>query len=473
MLRKLLSHAAIYGLAAQVPRMAGVLSLPLITRYLTTTDYGVAGVVTAYVAALNMVHSLGLSVVLVNSFARHPVRYRWVWRQVQGFLTLWSVAFGVVMALVLYWAVPAVAVAHRWELIMLNILPVLLFSGTELAAGYFLQMAQRPLPVALRSFVMGGVVVALNIYTIAFLRMGYMGWFYANFIGNTIGFVLYGYILYGRERMWPIFNFKWSRIRAWLKISLPMVPHHFSFFLLDASDKLIMDLLRVAVPRIGFYNIASSFGIYFMTASHAIVQAAAPYYMRFYAQATDREAALKARNMTFLLQVLFLGVTCLLSLWMKELFALLIKNEALQAAYPLAIIILMGYNYRPMYLGAVNQLVYQEHTRVMWKVSTVAGVGNLLLNLLLIPNYGVEAAAFTTFAALMYMGYSGYVLKEYKQVTQLNYYPWFWLSLNLSAMLAVYWLVDAARGVKVAATLGLVLGAGVGLTYFGKRLQEA
>ena len=67
MLRKLLSHAAIYGLAAQVPRLAGVLALPIITRYLTTTDYGVAGVVTAYVSALGILQSLGLSVVMVNS----------------------------------------------------------------------------------------------------------------------------------------------------------------------------------------------------------------------------------------------------------------------------------------------------------------------------------------------------------------------------------------------------------------------
>ncbi|MDX5423039.1 MAG: lipopolysaccharide biosynthesis protein [Hymenobacteraceae bacterium] len=452
MLRKLLSHAAIYGLAAQVPRLAGVLTLPIITQYLTTTDYGVAGVVTAYVTALNMVHSLGLSVVMVNSFARYPTRYKWVWRQLQGFLSVWSVVYSLLLGLVLWWGIPAEAAENKWELVLLNVLPVALFSGTELQAGLFFQMSQRPLPVALKSFVVGVLVVLLNIYTIAVLRMGYMGWFYSNFAGVTVGSLLYGYLLYSREKLWPIFNFKWHRIKASLRTSLPMVPHNFSFFLLDTSDKLVMDLLRVPVPRIGFYNLASSFGIYFMAASSAIVQASAPFYMRYYAQAKDKGSALKARSMTFMLQALFLTVTFLLGLWMKELFIMLIRNEALQAAYPLAIIILMGYNFRPMYLGAANQLVYREHTRVMWKVSAVAGVGNLVLNIILIPIYGIEAAAFTTFAALMYMGYSGYQLKEYKQVTQVNYYPWLWLTLTVLALLVVYLLAEVSLEVKVVAT---------------------
>ena len=457
MLRKLLSHAAIYGLAAQVPRLAGILALPVITPYLTTTDYGVAGVITAYVVALNTVHSLGLSTVMVNSFANNPKRYKWVWRQLHGFLMGWGVLYGFIIGTVLWWGMPPEARENRWELLALNVLPPVLFGITEFQAMILFQISQRPLPVAVRSFVVGITTVGLNIYTIAFLKLGYMGWFYANAAGALVGFVLYGYPLYFKEKMWPILNFKWYRIRKSLYVSLPVIPHHFSFFLLDTSDKLVLDLLKVPVPRIGLYNIASSFGLYFMAASNAVVQAASPFYLQYFSKSKeDLQAAREARSMTFAIQVLFFVATFILCLWLKELFVLLIRNEELQKAYPLAIIILMGYNYRPMYFGVINLLTYREKTRAFWKISLVAGIGNVVLNLMLVPYFGIEAAAITTFIALMYMGYSGYTLREYKQVAEVNYYPWFWLSVNVLLLFAVYALADATLLWKLTLTVALL-----------------
>ena len=467
MFRKLLSHAAVYGLAAQVPRVAGILALPIITPYLSSLDYGVAGVITAYVVALNTVHSLGLSTVMVNSYARNPKRYKWVWRQLHGFLSGWGVLYGFIIGAVLWWGMPVEARENRWELLALNVLPPVLFGVTEFQAMMLFQISQRPLPVAVRSFVVGLITVGLNIYTIAYLKMGYMGWFYANAAGTLVGFILYGYPLYFREKMWPIFNFKWKRIRNSLHISLPVIPHHFSFFLLDTSDRLVLDILKVPVPRIGLYNIASSFGLYFMAASNAVVQAASPFYLQFYSTSKENpQAARQARSMTFLLQALFLAVTFVLCLWMKELFILLIRNKELQKAYPLAVIMLMGYNYRPMYLAVINLLSYHEKTRAFWKISSVAGVGNVVLNIILVPFFGIEAAAVTTFLALMYMGYSGYTLREYKEAADINYYPWLWLLATIAALIIVFALANADQVYKVILTvLLMIVGLYGGLVY--------
>lgn len=473
MLRRLLSHAAIYGLAAQLPRVAGILTLPIITQYLTTVDYGVAGVVTAYVLALNTLHSLGLSVVMISSFARYPTRYQWIWRQLHGFLSVWSIAFGFVLGAVLWWGIPAEAAENRWEIILLQVLPVMFLGVTEFQAMFLYQISQRPFPVALRSFIVGITTVGINIYTIAYLKLGYMGWFYSNFFGSIVGFLLYAYPFYFKEKLWPILRFRWSRIRQSLQVSIPVIPHHFSFFLLDASDKLVMDVLRVQVPRIGLYNIASSFGLYFMAASNAVVQAASPFYIQYIAQPNNEKTARQARDLTFALQALFLIVTFMLCLWLKELFILLIRNEELRQAYPLAIIILMGYNYKPMYLGATNQLVYREHTKVLWKISSVAGVGNVLLNIVLIPLYGIQAAALTTFVSLMYMGYSGYLLKEYRQMSLVNYYPWLWLSLTVIALLVVYLLADINLFMKTFITAGVGIGAIAVYWFSGNRISKS
>ncbi|MEJ8758101.1 lipopolysaccharide biosynthesis protein [Pontibacter sp. H259] len=458
MLRKLLSHAVIYGLAAQVPRLAGVAALPLITRYLTPADYGVAGVVTAYISVFSMLQSLGLSVVLVNSYARQPLRYPWVWRQLNGFMSVWSVVYGAVVMLALYFLVPDEADAHRLQIALLSGLPITLFIMTEMQSNIYFQLAQRPLPMALRSFIVGVIGVGVNVYTIAYLKMGYMGWFYSAFTTAVVSFILSGYSIYIRQKLWPIFNFKWWRIKQALRVSLPVVPHSMAIFMLETSDRLVLDVLRVPVQRIGLYNMAASFGSYFMIASLAVSQAASPFYLQYLSLQQDREAAVKVRQLTFALMGLFLFITSVSCLWMREVFIVLIKNEALQQAYPLAIIILMGYNYRPMYLAVFNTLTYREHTNKLWRISGVAGVGNIVLNFILVPIFGYEAAAYTTFAALMYMGYAGFYMKAYKATAMVPYYPIAWLALTVSLLFIVYTLADASLITKsiLTAVAGLL-----------------
>ncbi|MFT2007505.1 lipopolysaccharide biosynthesis protein [Pontibacter sp. 13R65] len=461
MLRKLLSDAAIYGLAAQVPRLAGVLTLPIVTPHLTTEDYGIAGVVVALVAGLGFLQYLGLAVVMVNSFVNHPLRYKWIWRQLHGFISIWTLLYGLLLALVIYLVVPVGAVGNKIQIALLFAVPVMFFSATEVQSNVFFQLSQRPLPIAIRSFVVGFVVLAVNVYSISYLKLGYLGWFYGQFFGTVVGFLFNAYFVYASEHLWPIFNFKWNRIKKSLRISIPVIPHHMSFFLLDTSDKLVMGMLRVALPKIGLYNVASNFGSYFASASSAVVQAATPIYMQYYSRKGDKEAAHQVRRITFSLQTLFMVVTSLACIWMKEVFKVLIKNDSLQQAYPIAIVILMGYNFRPLYLAVINHLNYLEHTDKFWKISTVAGVVNVILNFLLVPIYGYKAAAFTTFACLMYMGYGGFYLKEYKKSALINFYPMLWLSLNILLLVMVYYLVTVAFLYKVLVTIAISV---VGIT---------
>jgi O-antigen/teichoic acid export membrane protein len=455
MLRKLLSHAAIYGLAAQLPRLAGVLALPLITQYLTPADYGVAGVVSAYFYAFALLQSLGLSVVMANTYVKYPVRYRWIWRQLYGFLTIWSWLYGLLVFGVLYFVVPPEATHDRWMIAALNTLPIMFLMSTDLIAGMYFQLSQRLTPLAIRSFLLGSINVALSIYLIAYLRMGYMGWFYAAFVASVISSVYYLFQI-GQHKLWPIFNFKRQRIQDSLRISLPVIPHHLSFFMLDTSDRLVLDMVGVTIRRIGLYNVASNFGAYFMAASGAIVQAATPFYMNLYAQDKSRQAALQVRQLTYSLQLLFFAATFLGSLWMKEIFEILIRNAELQQAYPLAIVILMGYNFRPMYMAANNLLSFHEHTSKLWRISAIAGIGNIILNFILVPLYGFEMAAYTTFAALMYTGYAGYFLKEYKQAAEVNYYPMLWLLATLVLSGLVYSMSGMGVEGKVGVTLVVV-----------------
>jgi O-antigen/teichoic acid export membrane protein len=132
MLKKLLSHSAIYGLAPSIPKIAGIFVLPIITKYLTNVDFGIAGTIAAYTGAISVFSTLGFNIVLTTSFYKHPYQYKWLWRQIYGFLQYWMVVFAVIQSIMLYFIIPVEAQEHKWEIIFYTNFATVFFGATSL-----------------------------------------------------------------------------------------------------------------------------------------------------------------------------------------------------------------------------------------------------------------------------------------------------------------------------------------------------
>jgi O-antigen/teichoic acid export membrane protein len=465
MIKKLFSHTAIYGLAPQIAKLANFFVLPIITQDLTDVDFGVAGVMTAYTSAISVLAILGLRIILVNSYYRSPGQYKWAWRQIYGFLILWNFLYALLLGILVYYVVPVEALEDRWLIMFLNIAPIVFFGPTANIGSTYYQVNQKPLEIGIRTTILGILGVLLNLYFISHLKMGYMGWFWSAFIVGICSNLSYWYPLNYIIGIKPIFNFKWRLIKKSLKVSLPTVPHYYSGYLLDTSDKMVMDMLKVGTENIGKYNVAYTVGNIVQQLGVASGLAIGPLMMERYKNGDDKGA----RNLIFLLQTIFIAGTFLLSLWLKEAFQFLIRNEILAQMYPLGIIIIMSYNYRPMYLGANNKLFYTERTNVIWKVTFVAGILNVLLNVMLIPYFGFEVAAFTTFVCLMFMGYIGFYLKVFKEINSANYYPAAWLMATIVLSATAFYAVELSIYAKSVISLIMVVSLiFLGIKFKGK-----
>lgn len=311
MLKKLFTNTAIYGLSPYIPRVASLFTLPIVTAHLTAMDYGVAGIIAAYSGAIGVLNTLGLRTVLVNSFYKSPCQYKWLWRQLYGFLTLWLFVYAALFASLLYLIMPAEAGDQTGLIILLNIGPYILFGPAQVLGSTYYQVNEKPIQVATRTVIFGLATVLLNLYTIAYLQMGFMGWFWSEFIVVALYNLSYWVSLNFFLPLRPIFNFKWRTIRSSLKISLPTVPHFYSIYLLNSSDRGIMDLLKVPTASIGKYNLASNFSNYFSAFASASNVAVGPMLNRLFKKNED----LVARSIIFTLQVIFLGATFGFSIW--------------------------------------------------------------------------------------------------------------------------------------------------------------
>ncbi|WP_284651807.1 oligosaccharide flippase family protein [Flavobacterium terrisoli] len=444
MIKKLFSHTFIYGFANQIPKIAGVFSLPFITKYLTEQDYGIFGVITSYIAAIEVLSSLGLRVILVNTFYKHPNWYTKIWREIYGFLMMWNIVYLFFKVLFL-WIVMPKEVDNVPLVIFLNVGAGLFFGPTAMIGSTFFQIQQKPLSIAMRTAIFGSLTVLLNILFIAHLKLGYLGWFYSIFIVSVMGNASYFYPLFYKYKLNPIFKVSYKRIRTYLRVTLPTIPHYYSSFLLNTSDKIVMNQLSVPINDIGKYNAAYTVGNLFNSLGMVSGFAITPLMNECYKNKDEKGA----RELVFVLQAVFFLGSFIACLWLKEIFQILIKNEALAATYPLGIILVMGYNYRAMYYGAINKLFYLEKTKILWKITFVAGVTNIIMNFIAIPLFGYKAAAVTTFISLMFMGYSGYFLKDFKQNSTVNYYPIRWILITILLTIVCYLLRDITLFYKI------------------------
>ena len=446
-IKKLLSDSLIYAVGPQIPKIASIFVLPIITKYLTSIDYGIAGIIAAYTGLLSALGDLGFSVVMVNTFYKHPVKWPIYWRQFHFYLSLWSIIYGLILAAVLYLIIPDEARENTWNIIACFSIPAIFFNVTTIMATRYYQFARKPLFVAIVSACIGLISILLNLYTIAYLKMAYMGWYLTMFISSFLTFTCYFYPVYFKYKLGPIFRFRKRFIIKNLKVTLPVVPHNYSAYLLNSSDRLVMDKVKVGTNQIGEYSLAYTFGGYMEFIGTAIGMAVGPFYTKLYSHRTlDGDKAVKF--ITHWLQISFIVGSFVVALWCKEVLDFLISNEELKLVYPLSIIIIMGFTYRPYYWASVNRLFFHEKTTQLWKISFIAGILNVILNIIFIPLYGIMAAAVTTLISLLYIGFSGYRLKSFKELETQKYYPITFIIIIILSTVTVYLLRDISIAQK-------------------------
>jgi O-antigen/teichoic acid export membrane protein len=471
MFKKLFTHSFLYSVAPQIPSIASLALMPLLTKHLKLSDYGIYGIITSYLYFVIVLKDLGLGIVFVNTFFKYPKKWKIIWRLLHGHLIFWSFVFTLLFLIILYIAIPKEAMSNFNWIAAMYIFQIILFDNTNSIGNYFYRFSEKPAVIAIICIVTGFVSIFINYYCIVYLKLGYMSWFIASFASSLITFLIYIYPIYIKNKLIPIIKFRKDFIIQYLKVSLPMIPHNYSSYLLNSSDRVVLDLYKVDKDKIGYYNIAYQFANYFETFGSAIGMAVGPFYTKLYTKSTEK-ALQDERRLTFFLMSGFIIATFIASLWLREIFNLLISKAELRNTYDIGIIVMMGYAYRPMYWSVGIKLSTLGGTSSLWKISAIAGFINVVLNIIFVPYYGIYAAAINTFISLMYIGFSGYYLKSYRKLKNINHFPFLWLISIILISLSAFLLKDVIITVKGLITLFVLTVFGILVRKYWNELRD-
>ncbi len=453
MLKKLFSNSFIYAVGPQIPKLASIFLLPLYTQKLTNIDYGIFALITVYTGLLSGLRDLGMTQPLVNVFFKNKIYWKKIWGNIWGLLTFFSIPYLLLFTIILYFSCYNQVGNNFWIIVLLQVISTLLFDLPAKFGSLYFQLSAKPLPIAILSAVNGILIIAVQYVLVVWYNMHYMAFVYAFFLAGVIPFFYFGYVTFFKLHIFPSFKLKVRLLKGYLKVGLPLIPHNYSSYLLNISDRLVMDVLHVPQNKIGNYSFAYNFGSYADMVGTSIGMAVSPFSQKGYA--INKEEVVK--NLFEMLQLFFIVGSCFICIWMKEIFQILVRNDELRATYDMAIIIVMGYVYRPLYWGVISFLGFKERTSSLWKISFIASIINVALNFLLIPIWGYKVATLNTFISLLYLAIAGFYLQSYKQVAKVNYNHLRWLGCILLASVVTYFCKDLFVLYKIFFSMALVL----------------
>lgn len=470
MLKKIVSHTFFYSFANQTPALINLFLLPFLTPFLTAEDYAIYGLILSYAGLVGAFSSLGYIVLFQQSYFDSQEDYKSKWSRLLGFQWLYKFLYAIIVASILYFSLRNKIEFGQLKLVLaLVIVPLLFFDLTKSIATRLLQFRHEHQRVYSVTIGIGILSALMGFVGVRYFNLGYMAWLYSQAISSGVLAAYFGYFLYFKEKIRPSFQFNKNEVIGDLKLATPLIPKEYATYLLSSSDRVLLDRFGVAQNKIGQYSIAYSFASYFENIQAQANQVLTPIVFDLYRNGTE----LAVQTVGKLIRVWFyisLLMASILGLWIPDIFRLLYRKAELSAAYPMAIVLVFGFCYRPIYVAIVDKAIFEKKTFQVLRITVVAALSNLLLNLVFIGYYETWAATLNTVVAYFVMALTGYFLiknnTDFRRVIR----PFELISIISVVGVLVFLLKDFSWIWRLGATLLLLSGMIVWLRTRGRKI---
>ena len=403
---RLSTHSIIYGLGATASQLVGFFLIPLYTRYLTPADYGALAIFQVTVTVLSIVFVMGLGSALFRSYFSYEdedsrktvVSTAFLFlTATSGVLTLLLLAFAGSFSSLLFGSGDYVS---YFRIVFLT---VFCDAGSVIALSV-LRAREVPGQYALIALARLVLSVSLKIAFVVALGRGVLGILEAGLIAAAFIYVVLTVAVVRKA------GFKFSRdeLKKMLSFGLPMVPAGLSLWIMTMSDRYFLQFLSTP-DELGLYSLGYQFGL--------VIRAllVAPFLLAWmpfiFSVAKQANAAQTYSRVLTYFSLLAMSLALALSVLGKEVLAIM-ATPPFYDAYKVIPLIALSYVLFGCYhvLGVGTYL--EAKTKYLAVFVVCAGVLNLGLNYLLIPDYGMMGAAGATVAAYLVLPVGSFLISR-------------------------------------------------------------
>jgi O-antigen/teichoic acid export membrane protein len=445
-LKRLARHSAIYGLGGIVSRILAVLLLPLYTNYLSPADYGRIETLVAGSAVLVIVLRMGISSAFFRFYFDSPERSRrLVVVRTSFWFTMTTATAGLVAAVIFAGPISQLLFGSgsHADLVRAAAVGIWAQMNYEQMTSLF-RVEERSVAFVLASLANILITVAATVLLVVVLDKGPLGVLVGNFTGTLC--VYLALLSYRREQLG--LQFDRALLGEMNRFGMPLVPSALALWITNFSDRFFLVKLTDA-REVGLYSI----GVRIASAITLLLTAFRTAWPAFAYSIEDDAEARRTYGfvLTYLIAVVsWLALTLgLLAPWLVHLLTTPAFYSGSRVVAPLAFAgaAQAGYVVVAIGIGRVRR------TQFNWVVTGAAALLNVVLNLILIPPYGMMGAAVATVASytLMFVVMAGYAQRIYAT-------PYQWRRVATAVAAAVALLV-VGKTLDVPLAIAVLLSA--------------
>ena len=385
-MNKLFKNTAIYAVGEILPKIVSFLLLPVFTRYLTTSEYGILSYTSSFMLLLTVISILSLnSYALRYYFERKDEGERRLLLgtvyMVIGLMNLILIALG---WLFLPLIIDNYHIQVPWDpyfklalinnfLASFSTIPLVIYRVRQDSAKY-----------VMLSFSFSMLTFFFNVIFVVFLKQGIIGYYHSTLLVSIPYFFIYAYII----RKYSCFKISRDYVKEGLRFSLPLLPGAIAYFFLNMVDRIILER-NVPLSDLGIYNIAvtltSTLGIVIHSGYHAVE----PEIFSHYGSKDYYTFVKKAQTVFF--SAIYVGAL-LLALFSQEVF-IIMTGPSFHEGFHLVPILIIGVVMSGQNVIYGGVLASEKRTKIQGGISVVGAVFSFIFNLVLIPMWGTVAAA--------------------------------------------------------------------------------
>jgi O-antigen/teichoic acid export membrane protein len=400
-IRDLSKDLAIYGIGDVAVSIINFLLLPIYVRYLSATDYGVLAQLGAAEVIAKILFRCGLD----GSFMRFHYEYDGARDRQRLASTIFFFLLAVDLTLLTASVLAAPGVAgwlFTWDAQVpdtaraMHVLALrLVLANTAVMGLMFLpfqlmRIEKRAATFSMLTLTRSVSTLLLRILFVMQLGLGVLGLVAADLIVTALTLVLVARSFSRLVRL----SFSVGMLRDSLAFGLPRVPHAFAQQLMAVGDRLILPAFR-SLGEIGIYSMGASFALTQKLFLSAFESAWAPFY---YATAREPDGRRVFAAVTTYAVAVLAVTSASLSAVAADVLALMVGPVYAPAAGVIPWIAL-GVLLQGVYLLTSIGLNITKQTRYYPVATASAAIVSVILNLALIPRYGIFGAARANAAA--------------------------------------------------------------------------
>ncbi len=390
-------HGFVFGLGATLQRLIALILLPIYTTYLTTSEYGVWGLLSITGQMMGIVFSLHIVPALFRSyFDYHDDDNRKSVVSTALFLIVISCFILLIIGFLVSDYLSILIFGNKkYNMLILLIIVVTIFRNLHRVPFAVLRVQKESIQYTIFQLLFLLVGIAIIIYLVTIKNLGVLGIVFGHLIAALLLFLfLFPYV---RKNL--VLKFSRFEAKRMIHYGAPLVLAGISGFVFTYADRYLINYF-LTLSEVGIYTLGYQIG---MVMTVILINPTkliwGPMFLSVKEHSNFSDFCSKALTYVILIGAFLFLILSLLS---KEVIQI-ISNEEYWRAYKIVPLIALTYfiwSSRPILEVGI---ALKRKTKITAWYFFIGATINVILNLFLIPLYGIMGAAFATLFAFSLM----------------------------------------------------------------------